>query len=153
MVLHVQVQPGATWTCTVPSHYDTALLYIRQGGLEVRPQNSEQEGAQVKEGDGHDDDREVLYLPAHSTVYFESDGGDQVIVRGMPDGPCDFVFMAGEAIREPCAMQGSMVMNTESEIERAYLDYSRGMFGVPWDHSLSENEWRRHLAETSSRRI
>ena len=38
--------------------------------------------------------------------------------------------------------QGSMVMNTEKELDQARADFMRGYFGQPWDHRLSDDEWR-----------
>jgi redox-sensitive bicupin YhaK (pirin superfamily) len=48
---------------------------------------------------------------------------------------------------EPIAMQGSMVMNYPHEIQQAYQDYQRGQMGRPWDHQMSDEEWKRHVTK------
>ena len=38
-----------------------------------------------------------------------------------------------------------MLMNTFDDIDQAYNDYSNGLMGIPWDHELTDNEWKEHL--------
>eukprot|EP00532_Pseudo-nitzschia_australis_P020772 CAMPEP_0168309512 /NCGR_PEP_ID=MMETSP0142_2-20121227/66316_1 /TAXON_ID=44445 /ORGANISM="Pseudo-nitzschia australis, Strain 10249 10 AB" /LENGTH=108 /DNA_ID=CAMNT_0008262237 /DNA_START=495 /DNA_END=821 /DNA_ORIENTATION=+ len=54
---------------------------------------------------------------------------------------------------EPVAMQGSMVMNNEFQIQEAYQDYQMGRMGVPWDHELNDEEWREHVRRTTATRM
>jgi hypothetical protein len=62
----------------------------------------------------------------------------------------DFLLLAGEPLNEPVAAQGSMVMNTYDEINVAYSDYQVGKMGVPWDHKLSDEEWKAHVRKHPS---
>jgi uncharacterized protein YdhG (YjbR/CyaY superfamily) len=55
------------------------------------------------------------------------------------------LFLAGEPLGEAVASQGSMVMNTDAEIRKAYEDYSSGSFGVPWKAELTDEEWQAHV--------
>lgn len=38
------------------------------------------------------------------------------------------------------------VNQTNQQLQRAYARYQMGAFGQPWDHSLSDEEWRRLCA-------
>ena len=42
-------------------------------------------------------------------------------------------------------------MNTEQEIQEAYLDYQRGSMGLPWSEKLSDSDWREHVKRYPSR--
>ena len=42
-------------------------------------------------------------------------------------------------------------MNSNAEVERAYADYSRGEFGVPWDSDLTDADWQQHVATKGAR--
>ena len=66
------------------------------------------------------------------------------------EGKADVLLLSGEQIKEPIASQGSMVMNTQGEIQKAYMDYQRGFMGMPWDHKLSDDEWREHVEQNPS---
>lgn len=46
--------------------------------------------------------------------------------------------------------EGSMVMNTDGEIQLAYADYQRGFMGLPWSEKLSDEEWREHVKKHPS---
>jgi hypothetical protein len=41
-------------------------------------------------------------------------------------------------------------MNTQGEIQKAYSDYQRGYMGLPWDHSLNDDEWSEHVKKNPS---
>lgn len=32
-------------------------------------------------------------------------------------------------------------MSSHEEIQKAYLDYQSGVFGLPWDHKISDEAW------------
>ena len=42
-------------------------------------------------------------------------------------------------------------MNTEKEIQEAYLDYQRGFMGLPWSEKLPDEEWTEHIKKNPSK--
>ena len=61
------------------------------------------------------------------------------------------MLFAGEPIGEPVASSGTMVMNTEQQLQQASADYSQGLFGVPWDHALEDEQWADHVRGRGAR--
>ena len=140
VLFHVTLQPGASWEFVVPSSlYETAFIYLRQGTLQSR-------ASSIKEHDSSN--AEVTTIPVHHTAYFERQGGDTIQVIAGSDEVADFMFLAGAPIKEPCYASGSMVMNYPNEIEEAYSDYQKGLFGIPWDYKLSNEDWKIHVKNT-----
>jgi redox-sensitive bicupin YhaK (pirin superfamily) len=115
------------------------FIYVRQGSLYCLGSNNS------------DNDNVEMKISAHHTAYFERGNGDIVSVTAGAD-VADFMFLAGVPIKEPCYASGSMVMNYPREIDQAYVDYQRGLFGIPWDHKLSNAAWRKHVLQTKQSR-
>ena len=107
------------WQYNLPASHATALLYLRTGSVTV---------------DGEK-------IGPHNTVYFQSTGENLVVESS--EG-ADFMFLSGAPLYEPVAAQGSMVMNSAYEIIAAYTDYQAGKMGAPWEHTLSDKEWKEH---------
>lgn len=121
MVLHVTMEPGARWECDTA--LPTALLYLRQGTVR---------SAETR-------------IETHHVAQFENNR-DKIVLE-TSDEPADFLFLAGEPLNEPVAQQGSFVLNNFDEINQAYNDYQTGRFGRPWDHELTDDEWRKHVIQ------
>ena len=124
-VQFTQKEP-TTWKHILPATHETAILYIRQGSVQIDGQR----------------------IPPHHTVYLTPDG-EELTIEAL-EGEADVLLLSGEQIKEPIASQGSMVMNTQGEIQKAYMDYQRGFMGMPWDHKLSDDEWREHVEQNPS---
>ncbi|KAL9188644.1 hypothetical protein ACHAXT_007022 [Thalassiosira profunda] len=116
----------STWTHALPVAHETAILYVKKGAVEI------------------DGER----IPPHHTVYLSPDG-EQLAIHSN-EGEADLLLLSGAPLREPIASQGSMVMNTNAEIQKAYMDYQRGFMGLPWDHTLTDEEWREHVRQNPS---
>jgi quercetin 2,3-dioxygenase len=82
----------------------------------------------------------------YDTVYMNRQGGD-LRVSNAHDGTSDVMVFAGEPIGAPVVASGTMVMNSQAQVNEALRDYQAGTFGEPWDHKLSDDEWSTWCAE------
>ena len=137
-ILHVELAPGQTWTFpNLPESFETIVLYVRKGsGLKCVG----------------NDENDLEEIPVHHVAYMEATGNELVLTNTDQNEVADFLLLAGEPIREPFYANGSMVMSNPDEINQAYSDYQQGLFGQPWDHKLSDEEWHKHVKETSPKR-
>ena len=151
-ILHVQIPAQQQWVYHVPAQYETVLLYVRKGsGLEcVTSTTTKDTNAS---GGSSSSSSSRTKIPVHHVAYMEATGDALVLRNADMNDLVDFLVLAGEPIREPFFASGSMVMSSPNEIKQAYADYQRGLFGVPWDHKLSDQEWMRHIEVTGPTRV
>lgn len=121
-IFHVQIKPGGTWEASIPDPHRTGIIYMRQGSVQLDTQR----------------------IPPHHTAYLDP-YGSKLILQADSDTGADFLLLTGAPLREPVSAQGSMVMNDSTEINQAYQDYSVGKMGRPWDHNLSDEDWKKHV--------
>jgi len=125
-MMRVQLSKDSSWTHNIPSSHETAIIYVRNGSIQIGTQR----------------------IPPHYTVYLTSQG-EELSIQSL-EGEADILLLSGEPLREPIASQGSMVMNTQPEIQQAYLDYQLGKMGLPWSEKLSDEEWQQHVKRNPS---
>jgi redox-sensitive bicupin YhaK (pirin superfamily) len=84
----------------------------------------------VLEGDG------AIGDPSHRVVSGDvvwltrgENGGPSMAAIAAGDAPLRALLYAGRPLHEPVVARGPFVMNTEREIEQAFLDYREGRFG------------------------
>ncbi|KAL7572340.1 hypothetical protein ACA910_021555 [Epithemia clementina (nom. ined.)] len=142
LILHVFLEPGAKWSCPLPASggWDTCFLYLRQGTLTC-----------FSDGEENDSHTSTVEIPPHYTAHFSKTGHGLELQEASGKKRADFMFLAAVPIPEPCVTRGSMVMTTPGEIQQAYADYQLGYFGLPWDHKLSQPEWKDHVQMYPSR--
>jgi len=127
-ILHVMMEKGSIWKHKMPPSHRTGIIYVRRGSITIAGQR----------------------IPTHHTAYLGEYGSDLLVEAGAND-ETDFLFLAGEPLNEPVAAQGSMVMNSSDEINRAYADYQALQMGAPWDEKLTDEEWLHHASKYPSR--
>jgi len=147
--------PG--WIYDIPPDHDTLIVYVRKGSCTMETTTVSPTGTTSSRSSPTE-------VPIHSTVFVEKDpasgrGKEQLIIRpNQLDDPLDLLVLSGRPLYqsdskfvEPVAMQGSMVMNNDAQIQQAYTDYQYGQMGLPWDHTLEDEEWMDHVRKTKSR--
>jgi redox-sensitive bicupin YhaK (pirin superfamily) len=152
-IFHVTCQPGAIWEFTLPitttnnkkeQEPYTCILYLRKGSLQVPKDDSSSFSSSSSSGSSSP--AKNIVVPVHHTAYFEPIGSSATIrIQADATTGVDFMLLAGRPLQEPMAAQGSMVMNTDDEINVAYRDYQLGRMGRPWDHKLSDQEYHDHV--------
>lgn len=145
-ILHVRVQPGGSFEHVLPAE-QSCTVYIRRGEATVATGGGS--GVQA-DPMAHAADEERV-VPVHTLAWLDGSDCDAVSIRNAASEVLDFLFLAGEPIREPRAAAGSFVMNTDVELQQAYADYNRGLFGQPWDHKLTDEEWQQTVQNSKGR--
>jgi len=168
-VLHVNIEETETstiniskgeatcgWIYDIPTDHDTLIVYVRKGSCTM-------ETVDLTSTD--EISSSPTDVPIHSTVFVEKESNsatnERLIIRSKElDDPVDLLVLSGKPLYrddgyenavEPVAMQGSMVMNNNAQIQQAYTDYQYGQMGVPWDHELGDDEWMEHVRQTKPR--
>ncbi len=117
-VAHATVQPGARLSLPWNPSYN-ALAYVLSGnafaGAEARPVS----GGQL-----------VVFGPGDRITMRASDSQDS------HRPAVELYLLGGRPIREPVAMYGPFVMNTQAELQQAVEDYQSGRLGVIPENAL-----------------
>lgn len=112
-VLHMTIQPGGALEVPKAHKKVNRVLYMIEG---------------LKEG------AVINQVPINKGMITVDASSDLEI--SMPSSASqagEFLLLQGKPIDEPVAQHGPFVMNTRSEIEQAFMDYSRTKFGGwPW---------------------
>lgn len=126
-VLHVTMQANSQWEAPAPRGY-SALLYVREGTATLPSLNKLQPEQTAN---------------ALQTATFSADG-DSIVVHNTQRRPLDFLLLTAAPLREPVALGGPIVMNTEEELNDAFRQLSEGTF-------LNRNVALRQQADTLRR--
>ncbi len=109
LYMEVTLAPGQQFNLPVPAGH-TAVAYVFEG-----------EGLF-----GLDESGAGQFVPAVHMLVF--DDGDAIRAQAGPAAPLRFMFMAGAPFGEPIVPYGPFVMNSEAEIQQAFLDLRNGTF-------------------------
>ncbi|GAB3818642.1 pirin family protein [Pontibacter rugosus] len=105
LVLRVELEANAQHRFLLPQEYN-AFLYLLHGGIQVT-------GFGLVEG-------------LHQVIF--NNDGDGVTVTA--NEKTQLLLLAGTPLKEPLAMNGPFVMNTETELMQAMRDYRMGKMGI-----------------------
>ena len=101
---HLELEPGARFEHAIPSGWNAAVFVMR-GALQIAGQTVSK------------DQLAVL-----------SDQGDGFSL-GASEG-AEFLLFMGQPLGEPVAQYGPFVMNTEAELQQAFVEFQRGAMGA-----------------------
>lgn len=126
-MLHIVLKPSQSWSMPCPGS-QTCLLYVRKGVVDV--------GARGQ----------ATTVDTHHLAYLAKGSGNTVELHNTsPGDEVDVLLLAAEPLGEPVSASGTWVMNTPLELQEADRDYQLGRMGTPWDHKLSDEEWKEWL--------
>jgi len=108
-IFHVKMEANALWTHHVPKHHH-CLIYVFEGTAQIGPSDSRKE------------------LVPQKYALFNEDG-DRIEVVNNGTKLLEFMFLEGQPFKEPFVHRGPFVMNTQEELQQAYVDYQMGKFG------------------------
>ena len=110
----LRLAPGASWILPPAQASTRRMLYFFKG----------QQVAIAGQG-----------LDRHAAIELRGDATVELHNRGTTEA--EFLLLQGRPIAEPVAQHGPFVMNTQTEIRQAIMDYQRTEFGGwPWpDHA------------------
>jgi quercetin 2,3-dioxygenase len=122
----IKLEPGARWTLPAAARGSSRVLYFYRGD------SIEMDGRAI---------------PPRHGVELRADA--EVALAGT--GERELLLLQGRPIGEPVAQHGPFVMNTRAELQQAFADYQRTLFGGwPWPsdapvHPREEGRFARHV--------
>jgi redox-sensitive bicupin YhaK (pirin superfamily) len=115
-ILHMTIQPGGT--LTLPAAHTAANVSRSMFYIEG--------GADSMKVDGKAIDSKVV-------MTIKADQDIELTMDEAAAGHGEFLLLQGKPIKEPVKQHGPFVMNTDAEIQQAFMDYQRTQFGRwPW---------------------
>jgi len=122
--LDVWVPPGVRKTLPVESSRH-AFAYVFEGSGTFRDASAPRGVLTERVGEGGGDALVRDESGNRSLILFDS--GDEITVRAGDQG-IRFLLVSGRPLEEPVAWAGPIVMNTEAELKRAYVELRDGTF-------------------------
>lgn len=120
----VSLDPGASARYSLPASH-RAFAYVLSGQIGIA-------GRLVRAGQTAWSDPLTRSGPAARSGPAVAQAKDSVLTLSVPerDEPCQVMIYSGQPLREPVAMGGPFVMNSRTEVARAYTDFQAGKFGA-----------------------
>ena len=107
-IRHVKVPPSGSFVASIERGHN-AFAYVRKGTVRLNGQ--------------------VLgEVNAGSTCFLRDDGDCAWFVNPSKGEVADMLLLTGQPLREPVALGGPIVMNSEAELRRAYQELRAGTF-------------------------
>lgn len=103
----------------------TCLVYVRSGRVDV--------------GGG-------TVASQYDMCYMGRTGGP-LQIESVSDGGADVLILAGQPIGAPVVASGTIVMNSQAQVDDALRDYQAGAFGLPWEHTATDAEWEKRCEQ------
>lgn len=125
---------GGVYDCRIPEGHETVILYVKSGS------GSGQKGVKINDSE---------FIPVHSYALLTLPPSLSFTVslsEPGSSGSSEILLLTGRPLNHPVIAAGSFVMNTETEINQAQIDYSKGLMGKPWDHKIDDKEWQIEVA-------
>lgn len=122
-ILHVTIEPGASWTWTRPADW-SCLLYVRKGDVQLGDPGT--------------------VVNVHHTATFHHRMTETAIAMAADsssDSGADLLILAGAPLREPVAMGANVIMNSDFELAQSNRDLRSGYFGPSWSHTVDDVSW------------
>ncbi len=118
LYLHVILKDGASFSQSIASN-QTALAYVISGQGEFGNQTASNDQLVVFERDENGSGKNSESTNGSDIVSFKAQGHE----------PLSLLLIAGQPINEPIARYGPFVMNNQTEIKQALVDYQEGRMG------------------------
>jgi hypothetical protein len=101
---NLRLKKGGKTTLSLPEHYNTALLVV-EGDISINEED---------------------HVPLDHFAVFENKG-ETFNLKANEDSL--ILILSGEPLNEPIAAHGPFVMNTNQELQQAFIDFNTGIFG------------------------
>ena len=114
-ILRVEMKAYSYWKHADSNHHNTMIIYVRKGSILI---------------DGEE-------VSAHCTAHLTTEKGELKVMAGQ-DG-ADFLFLSGIPLEQNVAARGSMIADTNADLEKAFANYECGAMGTPWSERYSDD--------------
>jgi len=114
--VHLAATRGSAASLLIPEGHK-CIVFVRSGTLNV--------GGGGQPGDAQSSPQRIEMAQAAVLT----DDGTTLHLENVGSEPCKFMILSGEPLNEPIANRGPFVMNTESELNQAMMDYQSGRMG------------------------
>ncbi|KAK5582265.1 hypothetical protein RB653_003848 [Dictyostelium firmibasis] len=111
LFLDIQLKSNSKISIDLPNSIYNTFIYVVNG----------------KASFGPFENRDQIKEIQHSNIGIFNNDGDKIDVSTSSTDQVRFLLLSAKPIKEPIVLKGSFVMNTQKEIDQAYLDYENGI--------------------------